>query len=68
MPEAYTLQEYTAYDVQISTDGELVVKSQYINCMQDNMKYYWEKSPQQQKYYCYNTHKCASMFEFNGSN
>ena len=31
---------------EISTDDELVVKAQYINCMQDNTKKYWEQSPQ----------------------
>ena len=38
MSEYYTLQEYTTCNGQISTAGELVVKSQYMNCMQDFTK------------------------------
>ena len=34
---------------EISTDGKLVVKYQYMNCMQDNKIWYLEKSPQQNK-------------------
>ena len=45
--EDYTLQEETTCDGQISTAGELVVKSKYMNYMQDNKKLYWEKLPQQ---------------------
>ena len=39
--EAYTLQEETMSNGQISTAGELVVKVQYIKCIQDNKKLYW---------------------------
>ena len=42
----YTLQEETICDRQISTAGKIVVKSQYINCIQDNTKWYWERKPQ----------------------
>ena len=35
------------HDGKISTDGELVVKAQYTNFMQDNTKLYWEQKPQQ---------------------
>ena len=34
-------------DGNISTDCELVLKAQYMNCMQDNMKGYWEQNTQQ---------------------
>ena len=44
--EPYTLQEETMCDGKISTACELVVKSQYINCMQDNTKWNWEQKPQ----------------------
>ena len=37
----YTLQEETMFDGKISNSGELVAKSQYMNCIQDNMKFYW---------------------------
>ena len=47
MPEPYTLQEETEYDLKISTAGELVFEFQYINCIQDNTKWYWGKCPQQ---------------------
>ena len=40
MSESYALQEETTPDVKISTYGELVVKSQYIECMQDNINFY----------------------------
>ena len=33
MSEPYTLQEKTTRDGKNSTTGELVVKSQYTNCM-----------------------------------
>ena len=42
MLQYYTLQEDTTPDGKISTAGELVVKSQYMNCIQDNTKWYWE--------------------------
>ena len=42
MSESYTLQEEKMCDGQISTAGELVVKSKYMKCMQDNTKWYWE--------------------------
>ena len=45
--EPYTLQEETTCDGKISTAGELFVKLQYMNYMQDNKKWYWEKPPQQ---------------------
>ena len=38
MSEHYTLQEETMCDGKISTAGELVVKSQYMNCIQYNTK------------------------------
>ena len=45
--EAYTLQDGTICDGQISTDSELVFKEQYLSCMQENTKLYWEKKYQQ---------------------
>ena len=40
MSEPYKLQEEKMCNGKISTTGELVVKSQYINFMQDNTKWY----------------------------
>ena len=47
MSWAYTLKKETAYDGQISTAVKLVVKEQYMNFMQYNTNWYWEKLPQQ---------------------
>ena len=41
MSEAYTLQEETTYDGKIITSDELFFKEKYMNCMQDNTKWYW---------------------------
>ena len=38
MAEPYTLQEGTTCDGNTSTADEIVVKAQYMNCMQDNIK------------------------------
>ena len=38
--ESYTLQEDTTCYVKVSTSGELVVRSQYMNCIQNNTKRY----------------------------
>ena len=46
LSEGYTLQEETTCDGKIITAGELVFKAQYMNCMQDNKKWYWEILPQ----------------------
>ena len=56
--EAYTLQEHTACYVQISTAGELFFKTQYLNCMQENTKWYWEQK-QQQNIIIVSTHTIA---------
>ena len=40
MSKPYTLQEESMCDGQINTTGDLVVKSQYMNCMQDNTNCY----------------------------
>ena len=45
--ESYTIQEETMYNGQISNYDELVVKNQYMNCMQYKMKFFWEHKPQQ---------------------
>ena len=47
IPESYTLQEEATCDRQIIISGELVVKYQYMNCIQDNKNEYCEQSPQQ---------------------
>ena len=47
MSESYTLEEETTCYGKISTTGGLDVKVQYMNCMKDNTKWYWEKSQQQ---------------------
>ena len=44
MSEPYTLQEEIMCDGKISTSSELVVKSQYMKCMQDTTKWYWGKN------------------------
>ena len=45
--EAYTLHKETDCKVKINSSGELVVKDQYMNYMQDNKDGYWEQSQQQ---------------------
>ena len=35
LSEPYTLQEETVRDGKISTSDEQLIKSQYMNCMQD---------------------------------
>ena len=55
LSESYTLQEGTTYSGRISTSGELYVKSQYVNFMQYNTRWYWEE-PQEQKNICF---KCT---------
>ena len=47
--DPYTLQEEENCDGKICTACELVFKSQYMNFMQDNTRWYWEQSSQQQK-------------------
>ena len=44
MSEPYILQEETMYNGKISTAGEIVIKYQYINCMQYNTRLYWEQN------------------------
>ena len=49
----YCLDEYTIYedntcDGKTSTSGDLVVKSKYVSCMKEMMKWYWVKKEQQQ--------------------
>ena len=46
--EAYTLQEYTTHGGKIFSSGEIVVKAQYLRCMQENTNWYWEQKNQQQ--------------------
>ena len=43
----FTPQDEAKCDIQSSTDGKLVVKSQYMNCMQVKTNWYWEQPPQQ---------------------
>ena len=46
--DAYTLQYYTTCKTQIISSGELVVKAQYLSCMQENTNWFWEQKNQQQ--------------------
>ena len=46
LSEAYTFQEDTICDGQISTSGKIIVKVNYKNCMQDKTKWYWEQKKQ----------------------
>ena len=49
---------------KISTYGELVTKSQYMNCMQGNVKCYWWQSQQQNKIIvttCTIVHPCSAL-------
>ena len=41
----YTLQENTTMDGKFITDGELVVKTQYICSMQIDTNWYWNQQP-----------------------
>ena len=43
MSEAYTLQNNTKIDVQVISDGELVVKAQYIFSVQEKTNWYWKQ-------------------------
>ena len=45
--EAYTLQNNTTIDGQVTTAGELVVKAQYLCPMQEINNWYWDQHPQQ---------------------
>ena len=45
--EAYIIQEDITCDGQISTSGELFFKAQYLICMKENIRWYWEIKPQQ---------------------
>ena len=45
--EAYTIQDNTTIDGQITTSGELVVKSQYLCSIQVDTNWYWNQHPQQ---------------------
>ena len=54
--EAYTIQEDTTCNGKISTAGEIFVKSQYIQCMQENTNWYREQ-PQQQNNIIVTKHK-----------
>ena len=67
LSESYTLQEDTTNYGRISTSGELYVKSQYVNCMQYNTRWYWEE-PQQQKNNCFKMYNSTYMSGCNGSN
>ena len=46
--EAYTLQEDTTCDGQISTSGELVIIAHYLKCIQEKKNCYWEGENNQQ--------------------
>ena len=42
---AYTLQSNTKIDGQVISDGELVVKAQYLCSMQEKNNWYWKQQP-----------------------
>ena len=50
--EAYTLQEDSTYDIQVSTSGELVLKYRYLSCMEENTTWYCEIKQKQHLFYC----------------
>ena len=58
--ETYTIHEETMCNGKICTSGEIFFKAQYMNCMQDNTKWYWERKKTEQ-YNCSHTHNCTSM-------
>ena len=45
--EAYIIQDNTTIDGKIITDGELVVKAQYLCSMKVDTNWYWNQHPQQ---------------------
>ena len=45
---AYTLHDDTACNGKTVLAGELVVKAQYLICIQENINWYWEKKDQKQ--------------------
>ena len=47
MLESYTLQEGITFYAKITSAGEIFFKAHYMNSMQDNTKWFQEKSPQQ---------------------
>ena len=49
---------------KFSTADELVVKAQYMNCMQDNTNYYQEKSIQHNNTIAPPMHNCTTMLGF----
>ena len=62
--EAYTLKYDTKCDGQISSASELVIKAQYLSCIQENKNWYREKK-QQQKFIIFPTqtivHPCVGF-------
>ena len=46
--EAYKLQDEITCDGQIFPAGELLVKAQYLSCMQENTNWYWDKKNHKQ--------------------
>ena len=46
--EAYTLQDDTEHGGKISSADEVVVKAQYLRCMQENTNWYLEHRQQKQ--------------------
>ena len=46
--EAHTLQDDTTCAGQTISSGELVVKTQYISCIQEKTNWYWDQKKQQQ--------------------
>ena len=48
LSDAYTLQNNATIDRQVISDGELVVKAQYLCSMQENTNCYWKQQTLQQ--------------------
>ena len=46
--EEYRIQNNTTIDGQVISDGELVVKAQYICSVQENTNWFWKQQPLQQ--------------------
>ena len=62
--KSYTLQDDTTCDGKISSFGELVVKLQYLICMQENTNCYWGQKQQKRVIIfltCTTLHPCLDV-------
>ena len=62
LSEEYTLQYNTTCDRKRVSSSDLVVKSQYLKFMQDNISCYRKKKKKATSNYCSNTNYCTSMY------